>query len=121
MAIKMKTKNGDITLENDVIATIVGGSAIENPGVVGMASKATFRDGVNQILNRENYGKGVVVHQENSGVGVGVDVYLVAQYGTKLSEISKSVQGKVKYNLDALLGIHVTEVNVIVQGVRVSD
>ena len=119
MAIKMKTKNGDITLENDVIATIVGGSAIENPGVVGMASKATFRDGVNQILNRENYGKGVVVHQENSGVGV--DVYLVAQYGNKLSEISKSVQGKVKYNLDALLGIHVTEVNVIVQGVRVSD
>ena len=85
MAIKMKTKNGDITLENDVIATIVGCSAIENPGVVGMASNATFRDGVNQILNRENYGNGVVVHQENSGVGV--DVYLVAQYGTKLSEI----------------------------------
>ena len=51
------------------------GSAIENPGVVGMASKATFRDGVNQILNRENYAKGVVVHQKDSGVAV--DVYLV--------------------------------------------
>ena len=119
MAIKIKAKNGDITIENDVIATIVGGSAIENPGVVGMASKAPFRDGMNQILNRENYAKGVVVHQEDNGVSV--DVYLVAQYGTKLSEISKSVQGKVRYNLDALLGIHATEVNVIVQGVRVTD
>ena len=119
MAIKIKAKNGDITIENDVIATIVGGSAIENPGVVGMASKAAFRDGMNQILNRENYAKGVVVHQEGSGDSV--DVYLVAQYGTKLSEISKSVQGKVRYNLDALLGIHAAEVNVIVQGVRVTD
>lgn len=119
MAIKIKAKIGDITIENDVIATIVGGSAIENPGVVGMASKATFRDGMNQILNRENYGKGVVVYQEDNGVSV--DVYIVAQYGTKLSEISKSVQGKVRYNLDALLGIHVTEVNVIVQGIRVTD
>jgi uncharacterized alkaline shock family protein YloU len=74
---------------------------------------------MNQILNRENYAKGVVVHQ--GGSGVSVDVYLVAQYGTKLSEISKSVQGKVRYNLDALLGIHAAEVNVIVQGVRVTD
>ena len=119
MAIKIKTKIGEITIENDVIATIVGGSAIENPGVVGMASRATFRDGMNQILNRENYAKGVVIHQEENGVNV--DVYLVAQYGTKLSEISKSVQGQVRYNLDALLGIHATEVNVIVQGVRVTD
>ncbi|MBZ6002534.1 Asp23/Gls24 family envelope stress response protein [Leuconostoc gelidum subsp. aenigmaticum] len=119
MAIKIKTKIGEITIENDVIATIVGGSAIENPGVVGMASRSAFRDGMNQILNRENYAKGVVIHQEENGVNV--DVYLVAQYGTKLSEISKSVQGKVRYNLDALLGIHATEVNVIVQGVRVTD
>jgi len=99
MAIKIKTKIGEITIENDVIATIVGGSAIENPGVVGMASRATFRDGMNQILNRENYAKGVVIHQEENGVNV--DVYLVAQYGTKLSEISKSVQGKVRYNNEA--------------------
>ena len=66
MAIIIKTKSGDITIENDVIATIVGGSAIENPGVVGMASKATFRDGMNQILNRENYAKGVVVRQKEN-------------------------------------------------------
>jgi uncharacterized alkaline shock family protein YloU len=118
MAIKIKAKVGEISIENDVIATIVGGAAIENPGVVGMASKS-LRDGVNQILNRENYAKGVVVHQNEQGVTV--DVYIVAQYGTKLSEISKSVQRKVTYNLDALLGIHVAQVNVIVQGVRTTD
>lgn len=119
MTIKIKVKNGDIDIENDVIATIVGGAVIANPGVVGMASKATFRDGMNQILNRENYAKGVLVHQDDNGINV--EVYIVVEYGTKLSEVSKSVQNKVKYNLDALLGIRATEVNVVVQGVRVSD
>ncbi|HEY4400182.1 MAG TPA: Asp23/Gls24 family envelope stress response protein [Lactobacillaceae bacterium] len=118
MPIKIKSKSGEISIENDVIATVVGGSAIENPGVVGMASKS-LRDGFNQILNRENYAKGIVVQQDDNGISV--DVYIIAQYGTKLSEISKSVQNKVKYNLDNLLGIHVAAVNVIVQGVITTD
>lgn len=119
MAIKIKTKNGDIDIDNEVIATIVGGAAIANPGVVGMASRAALRDGVDQILKRENYGRGVVVHQKD--IGVSVDVYVVVQYGTRLAEISKSVQKKVKYNLDSLLGIRVAEVNVIVQGIQASS
>ncbi|CAK8054213.1 Asp23/Gls24 family envelope stress response protein [Eupransor demetentiae] len=119
MAIKIKTKNGDIDVENDVIATIVGGAAIANPGVVGMASRAALRDGMNQILNRENYGRGVVVHQKENGLSV--DVYIVAQYGMRLPQISESVQKKVIYNLDAYLGIRVSEVNVIVQGIRTNE
>ena len=51
--------------------------------------------------------------------GISVDVYIVVGYGTKISEVSKSVQAKVKYNLNAMLGIAANEVNVIVQGVRV--
>ncbi|MDF7626967.1 Asp23/Gls24 family envelope stress response protein [Leuconostocaceae bacterium ESL0723] len=119
MTIKIKTKNGNIGIDNDVIASIVGGAAIENPGVIGMASRAAFRDGVNQILNRENYGRGVVVHQTDDGLGV--DVHIVVQYGNRLNDISQSVQKKVKYNLDRFLGVSVAEVNVIVQGVRTSD
>ena len=51
MAVKIQTTQGAIEIENDVIATIVGGAATDNYGVVGMASQNPLRDGVNQILN----------------------------------------------------------------------
>ncbi|CAH0416393.1 Asp23/Gls24 family envelope stress response protein [Periweissella fabaria] len=117
MAVKIKSQHGTIDINNDVIATVVGGSATEQYGVVGMASKKALRDGFNQILKRADYTRGVVVRQETNGISV--DVYIVVGYGTKISEVSKSVQAKVKYNLNAMLGIAANEVNVIVQGVRV--
>ena len=39
----------------------------------------------------------------------------------KISEVSKSVQSKVKYNLESMLGITANSVNVCVQGVRSLD
>lgn len=117
MTVKMNTKAGMIEIENDVIATVVGGAATENFGVVGMASKNQLRDNINDILRKENYAKGVVVRQEENGVAV--DVYIVVGYGTKISEVSRNVQDSVKYNLSNVLGITANSVNVFVQGVRV--
>ncbi len=48
-----------------------------------------------------------------------MDVYTIISYGTKISEVSRNVQEKVKYNLEALLGVTANSVNVFVQGVRV--
>ena len=61
MAVKIKTKYGLIDISNSVIATVVGGAATSNYGVVGMASKNALRDGAYTILNRENYRRGVVI------------------------------------------------------------
>ncbi|GAB6091932.1 Asp23/Gls24 family envelope stress response protein [Furfurilactobacillus curtus] len=117
MAVKIKTQYGTIDINNDVIATVVGGAATDNYGVVGMASKNQIRDNVNEILRRDNYSRGVVVRQEDNGVAI--DVFIVVGYGTKISEVSKNVQQKVRYNLDSMLGISANSVNVTVQGVRV--
>ena len=99
-----------------MIATVVGSAATDNYGVVGMASKNQIRDNINEILKRENYARGVVIKQEDNGVAI--DVYIVVGYGTKISEISKNVQSKVKYNLESMLGISANSVNVFVQGVK---
>ncbi len=53
------------------------------------------------------------------GVVIAVDVYIIVGYGTKISAVSKSVQEKVKYNLEAMLGVTANSVNIMVQGVRV--
>ncbi|AUJ32370.1 MAG: Asp23/Gls24 family envelope stress response protein [Liquorilactobacillus nagelii] len=119
MAVKIKTQYGDIEITNDVIATVVGGAATEIFGIVGMASKNQIRDNLNEILKRDNYAKGVVVRQEDERVAV--DVYIIVGYGTKISEVCRNVQDKVKYNLKSMLGITANSVNVIVQGVRVIE
>ncbi|QMU07755.1 Asp23/Gls24 family envelope stress response protein [Levilactobacillus suantsaii] len=117
MAVKIKTQYGTIDITNEVIATVVGGAATDNYGVVGMASKNQIRDNVNDILRRENYARGVVVRQEDNGVAI--DVYVIVSYGTKISEVSRNVQSKVKYNLETMLGVTANSVNVVIQGVRV--
>lgn len=116
MAVKMQTQHGVIEIDNDVIATIVGGAATDNYGVVGMASQNPLRDGINQVLNGDNFSKGVVVRQ--TGTGISVEVHVIVGYGMKISEISKSVQSRVKNDLNVMLGIVANEVNVTVQGVR---
>ncbi len=115
----MKTKYGQIDISNDVIATVAGGAAVDCYGIVGMASKKQLKDGIAEILRRENFTKGVVVRQEQEGVHI--DMYIIVSYGTKISEIAHNVQSKVKYTLDKTVGLAVDSVNIYVQGVRVTN
>lgn len=51
--VKIKTKYGLIDISNSVIATVVGGAATSNYGVVEWLSKATQYGMSLVILNRE--------------------------------------------------------------------
>lgn len=117
MAIKIQTPNGQITLNNEVIATVVGAAVTDNYGVVGMVSKNVIRDNITEILKKDNYAKGVVITQQ--GNDVAVDVYILVTYGTKISVICQNIQQAVKYNVEQLLGFETSYVNVHVQGVKV--
>ena len=117
MTVKINTKDGQIELSDDVIATVVGGSATEIFGVVGMASKSAIRDNFQALLGKENYAKGVVV--KSTDAGIAVDVYTVMSYGVKISEVSKNIQERVKFNLENQLGIKTEAVNVYVQNIKV--
>ncbi len=91
MTVKINTKDGQVELTDDVIATVVGGAATEIFGVVGMASKNALKDNFQALLGKENYSKGVVVKAAEDG-SIAVDVYTVLSYGTKISEVSKNIQ-----------------------------
>lgn len=117
MTVKINTKDGQIELLDDVIATVVGGSTTEIFGVVGMASKSAIKDNFQALLRKENYAKGVIV--KSTPEGIIVDVYTVMSYGVKISEVSKNIQERVKFNLENQLGISVDSVNVYVQNIKV--
>lgn len=117
MTVKINTKDGQIELSDDVIATVVGGAATEIFGVVGMASKSAIKDNFQALLRKENYAKGVVVSATDDGIAV--DVYTVLSYGVKISEVARNIQNQVKFSLENQLGITANEVNVFVQNIKV--
>jgi uncharacterized alkaline shock family protein YloU len=119
MSIEMSTKYGQIDISNDVVAIIAGGAAVDCYGIVGMASKSQIKDGLSEILRKENFSKGVVVRQEEDEIHI--DMYIIVSYGTKISEIAHNVQSKVKYTLNQTVGLSVESVNIFVQGVRVTN
>lgn len=118
MSIEMNTNSGQITVTNEAIATIAGGAAVECYGIVGMASKSQIRDGIAEIIRKENYSRGIIVR--NEGGYLHIDMYIIVSYGTKISEVAHNVQSQVKYILNQSLELAIDSVNIFIQGVRVS-
>ena len=118
MSIEMNNKFGKVEITNHTIALIAGGAAVDCYGIVGMASRNQIKDGISEILRRENFSKGIVVRQVDKKLHI--DMYVVASFGTKISVIAKNVQRKVKYVVGQMLGLDVDSVNIYVQSVRVS-
>ena len=117
MAINKTTNFGNINITKEAISTLVGGIVTECYGVVGMASKNIFKDGIAELLKYENYSKGVIVSSSDDGIKV--DLYIIIGFGVKVSEITTAVQTKVKYMLEKTLQTEVKKCNVYVQGIRV--
>ena len=119
MSIEFRTKYGQIDISNEVVAMVAGGAAIDCYGILGMASKNQIKDGLTEILRKENFARGVIVRQEEDRIHI--DMYIIVSYGTKISEVAHNVQTKVKYTLDHTVGLAVDSVNIYVQGVRVTN
>lgn len=64
MSISKSTQYGNIEISIDAIASLAGGVVTECYGVVGMASQKFLKDGIAELLKKENYAKGVVVRQK---------------------------------------------------------
>jgi uncharacterized alkaline shock family protein YloU len=116
MTVVMSTPLGKIDVTEEVIARIAGGAAMEVFGLVGMASRKALKDGIAELLGRENLSKGVVVHSQNGEVTL--DMHIIVSYGTKISEVASNVQRRVRYTVEQTIGIDISAVNIYVQGVR---
>jgi len=110
-------ENGYINYSEDVVANIVGISTMECYGVVGMASK-NAKDGLWELIKGEkSLSKGVKVHSKDNELFI--ELYIMVQYGTKISVIANNIIQKIRYNVENYTGIKVSSITVNVQGVRV--
>ncbi len=87
-------------------------------GVVGLTSRHA-RPGWAELLRREEEYKGVVV--KFSGGRVIIDLYVVIEYGTRISEVARNIMSSVKFAVESALGVPVVEVNINVQNIRISE
>ncbi|HHV46196.1 MAG TPA: Asp23/Gls24 family envelope stress response protein [Tissierellia bacterium] len=116
MPAREKNQFGYIDIDDNVIATIAGLSAMESYGIVGMASK-NATDGFFELLKRDNLSKGVKIYSDKNEVII--DLHVILQYGIKISVVAENIIEKVKFNVENLTGLKVKKVNVYVQGIRV--
>jgi len=106
---------GRIEVAPRVVASIVGHVANESYGIVGMAARG-LRDGIAERLNRENVHRGVEVKVRDDGIVV--ELYVIAEYGTRISEVAHNLMSAVRYTLEKTLGLSIAAVNVNVQGIH---
>jgi len=114
-----QTQLGKIQISPQAIATLTRQTVLEVYGVVGLAGKTRFDDWRHGWLRSRNSHHGVEVRMVEEGVVV--DLYLIIEYGTRISEVARSVMRRVLYVLGQQVGLPVAAINVHVQGLRVSD
>ncbi len=110
------TNYGTINISNEVIAAIAGRAAEQCYGIVGMSGKRAA-DGIAELLNRENYAKGVKV--TSNGEETQVTMYVIVEYGTSINVVAESAIDSIRYSIEQETGLRVTKVNIVVEGVRV--
>ena len=106
---------GELVIPNEVVAQIVGLTVLECYGVVGMAARS-LTQGVAGLLSRERIDQGVAVRRE--GDALGIDLYVIVEYGLNLAEVASTVRSRVQYTVETLTGLTVGAVQIHVQGVR---
>ena len=99
---------GSVSISSDAIATIVGETARECYGVVGMG-------GLKWLPERVK--KGIDIGRDAEG-GVTIDLHVVVEYGLNLAEVASTLRNRVRYEVERLTGLSVAEVEVRIQDVK---
>ena len=106
--------NGSITITEAALASLIGLTAHEVPGVVGMAP-ANFREGILKTLGRAQSREGVVISREEGRYGA--DLFIVVAYGVNIPTVAHNITERVEHAVRTLAGIELTRTRVHAVGV----
>ena len=108
---------GSIEVSPVAIVSLAHEAVLNCYGVVGTATK-DLASGIANILSRDSK-RGIDVRIEDGQIII--DVYVIIEYGTRIAAVARSVMNVVKFSVERALGLPVAEVNVHVEGLRVSN
>jgi uncharacterized alkaline shock family protein YloU len=104
---------GRVAITDDALVQIVGLTAAECYGVVGMSSSRLGR-----LLARDRPGRGIDI--SGSGDTVSIGLHVVVEHGLNLAEVASTVRNRVTYEVQRMTGLDVAPVDVHIEAVKVS-
>ncbi len=112
------TEFGEIKIENEVIAKYAGSAAVECFGVVGMAV-VNVKDGLVKLLKKDNITRGVTVSVKDDALTI--NLHIIVAYGVSISAVADNLISNVRYKVEEFTNMKVNKINVIVEGVRITE
>jgi len=106
---------GSVEVSPRVVAVLAARAAGDCYGIVGMSARG-LRDGLAELLNRDNAERGIELRVSDEGLSV--ELYVVVDHGVRILEVAHNLMSAVAYSLEKHLSVPVLEVNVNVQGIR---
>jgi uncharacterized alkaline shock family protein YloU len=104
---------GKIEVLPNAIHSIAVQATCECYGVLGLASPH-LRNGQAIILAPEQRNLGTQTQVIDDQLII--DIYVALEYGLRISEVAHNIMSNVKYSIEKMLGIPVSQVNINVQG-----
>jgi len=108
---------GRVEVTPSAVAALAASAVGEVYGVVGLASRNS-RPALAELLHKDEGSKGVEV--SFNGDRVVIDLYVILEYGTRIITVAENIMSSVKFAVEQALDPTTVEVNVNVQGIRVS-
>lgn len=116
--IEHKAPPGRIEISKQAIAALVAETALQCYGVVGLADSGRLPAWRRAWLAPESHQRGVVVGLID-GV-ITLELYIIVEYGTRISEVARSLMERIAYTIDQNVGLPLAAVDVHIQDLRVS-
>ena len=111
------TDLGIVRINNEAIATIASIAAMEVRGVSRMGS--SFGRTMADVLLGRGGSKGVKIKMTEGEVALTVSI--VVEYGVSVPRVADEVQENTKRAIEKMTGLVLSEVDVVVEGVRAQD
>ena len=110
------TRLGKIEITPEAVANLVSQVVLECYGVVGLAGKSS---GLEKLITWRLPHRGVEINFVDDSVTV--NLYVIMEYGVRISEVAHNLIERVKFSIEKTLGVPVAQVNVYVQDLRISN
>ena len=112
----LQSERGTTRIEDPVVAKIAGIAAQEVDGVkMGTGTSRTLGNIVDTVTGGGGQRRGVSV--EVGQIEAAVDLTMSVQYGKSIPTVAESVRSNVIRRIENLVGLRVTEVNIVVDDI----
>lgn len=106
---------GTTTMAPGVLVTLAKRTALNVPGVAGMAA---LPGGVNRLFRRGS-AEGVQIQIDETCVCI--DLYLILKHDTNVRSVSRKVQSEVARAIEEMIGMKVTRIDIHIEDIDYSD